>query len=883
MPLEYAHGILPKLPPPEVTVIPGSGQFVSYGNPEPPTVTYIIDVTNNTLEAVSDVSLTLTFPEEVVVHSATFSTGEWSEPTWTISSISGETSGQITIVCNVTAPITSPTQLEVELVGGTDITYSVSTIEALDAANGGTISLYLSGENRAGYTLVSDPVEVIFSPGDLIRVSVPEAARTAVTDFHFYHLGIGEGAVRIARWRSYNDNGTYRTLYPVDLYKDEHLESAPSVSTPSDLPEGENKVEGMTRYVVSEGLYYIYDSLAKDNYIVDGEGGRWAVADGVPTLASVVNVYGAGGCAQPANQIDSSIVLGIEYEPGSDLPVRQDVPLKLYFRATETIPKGTSLKLSVYLNETLKNNLFKNQLIVVFKGFVNLSDGTLDISNPESPSGSMEVDVDVYFDPSKTQFVLEKTLEVGYAAFYEIYLYASNAGLQGLGVNNSEIFIDLRPFPVAGSPAAGYELTGDVVYAAGDYARVLPGNAANKVEIQSGHWVAKGLTFPFSNTEKQVYGLPSSSETRITVTGDGQAFARLNGQTLLPNEVIRAFVTLGEGVSKISWSEPIELTSNGGIEATINHPYDSIREKALVRLDYPDKVAGMWGHFNPSYNRIFLDNGTAIYQLADDVMVNVAESQTIQVTSLVDAATVLEPDPADDVSLYVPDSVEVSTLEVGSLPARTYRIGVGYFYTSNQVLKISHDTARGCIPEIEKTLFEIAEDSSYWLAARTPSTLKQIRSDSLKPFAELKLKDAGSPWKRVIWDPISTEYPDDISVFIPDDLNIQVEGEFVYPGRWVVDETYSPDYWKAPTTLAALQAMASTQITDFEVRNVPNSNNTKYSTFVYIPESVKPPSPSVVVPSDLMSGDTRIAPGAWEKVKGFDYGAAIAIASAMAE
>lgn len=602
-------------------------------------------------------------------------------------------------------------------------------------AESGTIYLYWCAENAAGYTLLSDAIAVNYTPNQSIQVSLPAGARTAGTGFIFYHLAASptpdaSDAYRIARWKSYNADGTLKTLLPVILSRAAHL-ADPAVSaapTPDDLPAGSDRIPGQTRLVIApspegESGYYLYDpdeigEPDGDQIIEDSASGRWVRGAGTPLL-QIVNPYGAGGCAQSAKQADPSTALRQTYKPNPDLPAAQIIPLRLYYRAEEAIPSGTPLDLKLYLNEEFKPGLLDRALKVEFVGYVNLANGLLDTADPDSNTGQMDgIGQEIIWEDGKGLLFFPKEMPIGFAYYLLIRAFFSENQMQGLLLPGSILSVDLSPQPLAGYKTDLWLLTGDAVFSTGDRYRIKPdyGPAAR---VGKGKPIVKGYTCP-TQPERSVLGMSSNSYHAITVDGHGAHFVRaaqwvganiatpLEGSAialtgvLRPSEAIRAFVALESGFSEIYWSETIAVASGQSLRVTATYPWDAIAEEGIIKESYPI-LGGERATFNPPYLTLWVRiGGTNIYRISTNYPILPGDSQIFLVSSL-DAAEpqALPSAPSPDFCLFDSPAVVIEAIAGGSLPADSYEIGVSYNFVGNTITRISHATSLGCLKELD--------------------------------------------------------------------------------------------------------------------------------------------------------------------------------------
>ena len=587
---------------------------------------------------------------------------------------------------------------------------------------GGTEKFWLTAENACGYTEISDPVEITFEKNEAIQISLPANARTDGTGFLYYHLCIGDSvatATRIYRWQSIDDAGVSLSLDPITLYRDEHLQSAPSVALPTDLPTGADRLPGQTRLVIGgvpTNAYYLYDPLEVraadgETIIEDSAGGKWAITLGTAVLG-LVDPLGESGCAQGISEVDPTIVRRELLLLNTDTPIEQTVWTKGHLVADQTIPAGTPLQIFPYLNSIFQPQLFNQGIKLMFRGNVDLSDGSLSIVNSEAPGGEMvTIDAEYIYDAFYPVYTTEVEIPVGSAGLFEVSLYVSKVQLGSQAAIGSLFSFDLRAIPLSGIPALWGYFTGDIVLAEGDRLRVLPDET-----IGTGHAVVAQETHPPVTNRRTLAPLANDTENiQIVIDGRANLFIRNPGESLPTNEALRALVSLQEGHDRVAWTADITVQENEQIILTRIIPsYDDITDTAIVRLNYPT-IGGMACEFNVSFYKLWVFDGTTYYESSMPQALAQVNEADITIADLADFVATTQPsDPASNFGFFDPPSLTAITQGGGGLIAGTYRIGFAYYYAGNQITSISHDIADGCLPELNQTLAELSIGNSFW-------------------------------------------------------------------------------------------------------------------------------------------------------------------------
>lgn len=908
MGLKYAYGyVVP--PTPTVEVLETGGEFQIFGIPQPPSIIYTITVKNNstlpTPRAPGDVLIT--FPVEVQYQSYTSTKGTFDGAIWSsLGNMVGQEEQTLVVTTFVDPPTTESPLITVSLSGL--FGYSIEVENQLTPANEDQIGLYLFAENACGYSLGSEKVSVNFLQSNSISVNIPPTAVTDATGFLYIHLAIGatvDTATRIYRWQVYDAAGAERVLENVILYKDDHLDAGASVALPSDLPTGTDRLSGQTRLVVGgvpTSGFYIYNPTSTAtpdgvNFIADATGVVWELT-GNPTLGVITDIRVEGGCAQPVEVVNPDLVRKHVYEPGIDFPTRQAVLGRYYFEPElQTIPRGSPLDLVAYVNgweefPVPRTDLLAGSIVVIFRGYVNTLDGTLDKTDDTTPSGLMdEVDLEILYHPSKTPLTVPKDLPLGFAALYEIGLSTSYQVLLANGTPRSlygtlisfNMFVAQR----AGERAGWAELTGDIVLKAGGLLRCVP--EVGGILKKSGHAVIQKFTRPIKDAELVIGFLINTVNNRVTLTGDGAYFIRLDGVEIPPLEAIRAIVGLQEGHSYVNWSIPITIT-NQGVTVTVEHPYNSVTDKSFVRPNYPDIIAGEECSFVPTAFRYYLFNRATLvtYRSIAAISVELSETQTFSITDFSLLEEVGAEEPVNNFGLFTPPQPYDLELVSGDIPVGSWLVGCAYYYSGSEVTSISHDPLDGCIPESGMTWLEMIDRVKLLYGLRTLTQLKDSDPNERFPYTEGKIVWGDGRWDWVVWDPEDTSYPDDISIIAPDDRRVEDppdSGIFTYPlpGRFQVINKNGTGAWLPSTTATVLKNYASTLFTDLDTRWVILENGKKVA-LTWRSDSVKNPSNTTIVPLNLLTaGGDRLGPGAWEPLVKDNIGIMIAMAAALGD
>lgn len=665
-------------------------------------------------------------------------------------------------------------------------------------SSGGTLNLFIQGRNRAGYTLTSTAISpIVYTATQAIEISFPITARTPSTDYHYYIIshsptGNPNDAIALFHWRNYElDQITERPLSPVRLSRDEHIELASSVAVPADLPTVPDLLPGMRRLVVGgikSSAYYEYQELETrspdlENIVLQPRGIEKWVRTGSPNVGVINSIYDTDGCSTPINEVEpTSLIAAPPYAADGT----KGTPIKLIYRndSASAMPRGTAFLLQVQLEGAPASQLFDGKLILTPRGFVNLDNGSIDIS--DGLGGEMpDIGGDVPFTfGSRSTLFLHKDLPAGQAYFIEIAPYFSVAQLEGRILEGANISINITPAAQSGENAYGiWQVTGNIVFKGGDRLRVIPGVGLN-ARIGSGTALIERFTFP-ERGARDVYGIaPNLSEQKITLDGNGSLFYRGTGVVPI-TEQERAIVDTSSGYSKASTGNSIVVNANSSLALTLSYPCDADGD-GLVRLSYPTIAGNQSAKFNPPYVRLFVkkqSNGRT-YQLPNLIAVAPGVAQQVTISNL-DGATevaVLPSPPSTDFCLFDPPLIS-ATATSGTLEADTYTAIAAYYFDGSAISRISHSAELGCLIEADTDLGQILNRVAAWAEpATTFNDLRNVKADARSPFqSRYCLKPSNAQSAQVFnYNPESLAIDDNRTVIKPTDVLL------TEPGRWMI-------------------------------------------------------------------------------------------------
>lgn len=585
-------------------------------------------------------------------------------------------------------------------------------------SSGVTLNLFISGQNRAGFTVPSVVRTVTLTSTQAAVITLPTAARAEGTDFHYYWLchtptgNVADGFT-IGGWRNYEaDQTTRRTLTPITLSRPAHIAIAASVAAEANLPTGADLIYGMARSVVtvdggnSPSAYYRYDPLeikvANGSTIVarpSAPSEKW-VRIGAPYLGLINNPKNADGCAQAVNTLTPDLVAIASPLYAADGTRGKGVHYAVYNDTGLEMVRGTIFALQVLLDGVLKSYLFDKKLVVKFRGYVNYADGSVDRSDVVGNMPGIDGDI-VWSYGDRGNLFLPKALPPGWAAWFEIAPQFTATQVAGIITEGTPVSVNLVEFQQAGEFAGSlYALLGDSVFPLGDKLRAVPETGLG-AKLLGGSALVKRYSFQ-DRGEQPIFGLvPDLPNQVFTLDGNGSVFNRTN-QAIPGTEVIRAIISTQSGYATPSAYYNQTLTGAGGFSITCYYPCDS-SGFGTIRSNYPVLGGVSKGKFNPNSVAIYIRLGSTISRIVRPLVPGV--SQVITISSLTGATVVSSlPASAGDFSLFNAPSAAIAVTS-GTIPAGSYQIAVGYYYDGSSITSIAHPgTSSGGIDEVNQTV-----------------------------------------------------------------------------------------------------------------------------------------------------------------------------------
>ena len=581
-----------------------------------------------------------------------------------------------------------------------------------------TLNLFISGQNRAGFTVPSSVVTVSATTSQAIVVTLPTAARPEGSDFHYYWLchtptgNVADGFT-LGGWRNYEaDQTTRRTLSPITLSLPAHIAVAGSVASESALPTGADLIYGMARSVItvnggaSPSAYYRYDPLeikvANGSTIISRPGNpaeKW-VRIGAPYLGLINNPKNADGCAQAINTLTPDLIAIASPLYAANGTRGKGVHYAVYNDTGLEMLRGTIFSLQVLLDGVLKSYLFDRKIVVKFRGYVNYANGSVDRTDAIGNMPGVDGDI-IWSYGDRGNLFLPKALPSGWAAWFEIAPQFTSSQVAGALTEGTPVSINLVEFQQAGEFAGSlYSLLGDSVYPSGDKLRVVPETGLG-AKMLGGSALVKRYSFQ-DKGEQTLYGLvPDLANQLITLDGNGSIFNRTN-QAVPTTEVIRAIVSTASGYATPLSYYSQTLSSTGGFSIACQYPCNS-SGFGTIRSNYPTLGGVTKGKFNPNAVAIYIKLGSTISRIVQPLVPGIF--QTLAITSLSGATVVGSlPSSTSSFSLFDAPTATISAA-TGTIAAGSYEIAVGYYYDGSSITSISHpSSSNGGIDEINQTV-----------------------------------------------------------------------------------------------------------------------------------------------------------------------------------
>lgn len=563
-------------------------------------------------------------------------------------------------------------------------TIDILTGGSTTSAIAGNWKFYLQFRNRAGYSLLSDPVSATLSAGDRVQFTIPADARR---DGEF----IGEWIIAGARSLfnvdarvlcaipAYDEQGNEVVLpVTVILSEDAHFLTEIIVTNESALPS--NPLPGMRRGLQSTGQIVYYNSFTEtwDNVVP-------------PSFSSYVNsAEGVGGANRDAGLLDWQTCIIPDYNSGYSLPTRgTSIGYWLCNDTKFNIPSGTPISLTFRAG---KFTDFGGKLLITPKGYVNILTGNLDRTG-EGGTGLYEgIDQDFEYQKVAGEIVLEKDLPPGWAFYFLVTPQFSDTQLGNLILQGEVLTVYASFGDERSTYAPGTIGLGDFIYPDPETRRrIYPRIGYLSAESAPGAGLVKQREFRKAGAVPILGFAENTANQQVVVTGDGAVFV---ADTLPSYAARRALVSTLNGVGlPTAFQYSLAVNSSKVIRLNIIHP-------TSIRGNYPDVVAGSnLGEFNASKVYVYVKNqatGTVL-QFTENITPG-SSASNFAIGGIAGTVVTSLPAPANTFGLYEPVSFTATTENVGSsFTTSNVEVAIAYYF-ENTITSLDHST--DCIAEL---------------------------------------------------------------------------------------------------------------------------------------------------------------------------------------
>lgn len=613
--------------------------------------------------------------------------------------------------------------------------YLVEVLPGGGDLSASSINLYFQSSNRCGLNLPGEAITVSFNDGDGIRITWQNTAMLSGEEV-FYLVISGEttgdpqDAVILSSLQTRSADGNIIVNLPTSivLNKDEHLNTNKLVADSSQLPSGDNLIEGAIALIDGVEQTYLYSAQATlGEFSAVGKTGFW-ITTYLPYFSFVANTQQGQGCDRPLFDLGADDYLSVSpRQTGTD---SAGCRYWIYNDAREdsgtVITAGTKFDLEVLINErSLPASRLAGIINFGIIGQVRKSTGVLytDIAG---------ANVVVAWNPALSQLItVEQNILPGYALVIEISFTKVADRLLDKGYikpNESIRIVDLYPIASEGVKSDLWELTGDAVLPGADVLRVVPNKVLAGSALIKGYRIKNYSSQPLVGVESETAG----QLVAISGSTGGDVSVYQDAGDMLPTEAVRAVIGTSSGFyTPTEESATLIIDTNGAIVVSVVHPYAG-NQQAIIRADYPDtKIALLLGVWHNPKIRVYLLKDSVLYYRRELIESESQVNQTIRIETLDDfEPALLVPSNRDRYfGLYALKISVVPEANGGTLPQGAYSLFAAYEDPSpnSAITSINHTTS-DCIPE-RLEIFD--RDLSYW--KKTDLTIAEAR--------ELKQKD----------------------------------------------------------------------------------------------------------------------------------------------
>lgn len=633
----------------------------------------------------------------------------------------------------------------------------------------GNIYFYVSAKNNVGYNYLSASKLIEYGPNSAITITLKEdlwRSAESITEI-IISASLDNNAQNAYRIASISYPSISNFPYTITLNEDEQLLINEVVNSTLELPT--MPINGMGRGVQDLGNFYVYYSHLTE----------WIQ---IGTLSTYIdNITTLPGCNASILEVVSDDLLEpiITYE--FDGSKSKSVRYWIVADSNETINAGNRLGLNIFVNELVKNQLFKNKLKIIFRGYADTLTGELDTTDYTGDFDMLFINSIIPYTYTKQpSLALQKDLAPNQAFVIDVYLETNYIELQDYLPYGSTISIVPFFYPQSGEYNSVGQLIGDCIFNEGNYRRIYPSNGLTVI-AQEGSGMVDNFQFPLQS-KSYLTVRHNQANQLISINGNGSVFLIEQDGTIEDTEALRAIISTESGNTPLSnWSNLVTITEGDQLNLQINLPTDT-NGKSIVRTDYPDKIKDILIDFNILFINIIIKKDNLYYLIERAISTNTIQNINIsnlegatQLTNLSDLVINTE----DDFGLFNLPSLNLTNTTGGNLESGIYQICVSYKYDGSTISKISHKESDGCIVEFPVTLGQLIQRFYYWGATLTPSQMRNLTTYT--HGLELKM-EMGTELKDMVFNKYNTEPDDNVTSIKPNNILNTSPGRFIRKG-----------------------------------------------------------------------------------------------------
>jgi len=652
----------------------------------------------------------------------------------------------------------------------------------------GTLYFYLQFRNDVGFNRPSTSLDISYTPSSGIALTLPGDCLRSGENILQYSVTVNTSDDPSTAVVLLNLEASDVTLpLTINLTQPEHIVLEGIVATPSLLPIGANRINGMVRQVSSTGIVYRYRSAstlpANGTTVLLADVGRWEqLIDG---FSSFVNdtAQDTNGCdLNVIDILDPSRILTKPYSLNGGVgPSR-----KFWIRneTSETISQGVRVGFTVSINNQPASEQFESLLKVKFDGYVDPVDGILDTTLADDITEMEGINVVKDYQFGRTDLVLPKPLLPGVAYQVSIFPQFNSYELLSVPLSGTTISVVGFFFDEAGSYNDASAFIGDTMLPSNSvpgFRRVYPSSGLS-VFCDEGSGTVAG--YFFSDIGSNVIpGLVNNEDNQtIVINNNGTTYL----STVAPesNERVRAVVGTLPGTSLTSDFTTLGFTSNTSPIIQVTVPYPT-----QIDPNYPDRIAGTSarGTFNAEEVAVYIRQGGLSGEIRK--FEGFAPTNTSSDIFSCDWADGTIVSTVETTAFGLWQSLTPTALSSSSSGATTYEAAISFVYLGNSVTRVSHEESDGVIPEFVLDLGDLAgavetlqNTSGFWKQPiDSYAALKALLPVNLLNKQINRVNGVSSNvYELWTWDPSLIIVADDISYIRPSSVATDS-----LPGRWV--------------------------------------------------------------------------------------------------